>query len=793
MKIPETWLYEWVEPVGSLSEIAHQLTMAGLEIEQIEPVAQPFEGVIVAEVLSVEPHPNADRLKVCKVNVGQTEALQIVCGAPNVREGIKVPCAQVGAVLPGDFHIKLSKIRDVQSSGMLCSAQELGMESDVDGLLILPENAPVGVSIRHYLQLDEHILTLKITPNRGDCLSIQGIAREVAAICSTSLKILPINQVESSIGIERKITIANDAATFCPLYHARVFENINPDTKTPDWMARKLTRAGLRSIHPVVDITNYVMLEMGQPLHAFDLDELSGDIHIRLGKTGEKLVLLDDREVDCENLLVISDNTKVLALGGVMGGLQSGVTEKSSRILLEAAFFAPAIVAKAARSLKVDSDSAYRYERGVDFGQTLVAMNRAAQLIIDICQAKAGPVSIAKHPLPVKGPITLHLNRLTRILGMAFSADQVASIFDRLGFVYEIEKDENFVVQVPTCRFDITMEVDLIEEVARIYGYDNILVPPPVGRLMMIAANEARRATDDIKTQMVAMGYLEAINFSFIDADIENTIFENDQPVEILNPIASNLAVMRSSLMGSLLLDLSNNVSRKQNRVRLFEVGRCFFKDNSGNTEVEGVRQPLKVAGLIYGSVYPEQWGVGDRIADFFDIKGDVERLLAQLPVQFKPVCHPALHPGRSAGIYLNDSIIGVVGELHPKWQQKYRFSQVPQLFEIDYESIAQKQIPEFKALSKFQPVFRDLAFTVKDSVTADQLLNCLKGVSLDMLAQFVLFDRYVGPGVTDGFKSLAYRIVFMAEETLTEEKIDLAISQLIQTAKTQYDAQLRS
>lgn len=785
MKFPESWLMAWINPEQSWKDIGELLTMSGVEIEQIETAAPEFTDVVVAEVLEKTKHPDADRLNICRVSVGSGEPLTIVCGAPNVEVGLKVPCAKIGAVLPGNLKIKKSKLRGVESNGMLCSGRELGIPSDIDGLLVLPQDAPVGASLREYLNLDDLILTIKVTPNRADCLSIRGVAREIATLANTPL-LSPVS-VLPNVTVKGEIKIEEDAKAACPLYYAAVFENINPDAVTPYWMRDRIERCGLRSISPLVDITNYVMLELGQPLHAFDADVLEGDPLVRWGKTDESLTLLDGRVVDCEDILVIADKNKAVGLAGAMGGKDSGISSDTKRVILEAAFFEPSAIAKTARKLSINSDASYRFERGVDYGQTFAALEYACELIKSICGGTLVSLKCGEGELPSRKPVLLHMQKLNRVLGMKFDAETVETILTRLFFSYEKQEDA-FLVFPPTYRFDLEIEEDFIEEIARIYGYDEIPLPVPQGAMRMAPIPESLRTLTDIKSALVAHDFHETINFSFIDEEIEKQLLNNKNAIKLMNPIASQFNVMRSSLIGSLVLNVASNLQRKQSRIRLFEVGRVFQKDTqSKSSELSNYPQPIKVAAIAYGEVYPEQWGVPSRIVDFYDIKGDLEILLAATDgIEFRVAKHPAFHPGRCAEVLKDGKSIGVVGELHPEWQQLYKMPHAPVLFEIDYDAIKTRPLPAYKEVSKFQPVSRDLAFIVDDSVKAAQLAEVLDNVKLPMLHHVTLFDVYQGAGVPEGKKSMAYRAVFEDKSaTLNDTQIDEALNVLKDAAAT--------
>ena len=790
MKFSESWLRSFVNPAITGTEFTHLLTMAGLEVEEEESVAPAFDNVIVAQVLEVTKHPDADRLNVCRVNIGRDEAQQIVCGAPNVAPGLKVPCALPGAKLPGDLTIKVAKVRGIESSGMLCSARELGIAEDASGLLVLPADAPVGEDIRTYLDLDDRLLTLKLTPNRADCLSLAGIAREVAALTGTAMTLPEIKPVNVSTDRARKIIL--DAPEACPLYCGRVITDVNAKAPTPEWMKRCLERSGIRSISALVDITNYVMLELGQPLHAFDNARLDGAIHARMASAGEKIALLNEQTLELQDdVLLIADDKRPVAMAGIMGGNDSGITLDTTEMFLESAFFAPKAIAGRARRYSFGSDASHRFERGVDFGGARNALERASLLILDICGGKAGPLCEAAATLPARPPVRLRAARVTKVLGIAFSAEEISSLFNRLGLPFTRE-GENFIVTPPSYRFDIEIEVDLIEEIARLHGYDNIPAPAPKAALSMLPQTEDARPLARVRQILTDRGFHEVVNYAFIEEGWEADFAANPMPIRLANPIASQMSVMRTTLIGGLIANVNTNLKRKQNRVRVFETGRCFFRDSAG-TPVAGFRQPWKLAGLAYGSDTPEQWGSPVRNVDFYDIKGEVEQLLAPKVARFEKATHPALHPGRCAQIVVDGKVVGHLGELHPQWQQKYELPLTPVVFEIDLDVLTQARLPQFAEVSKQPTVVRDLAILVDQALEFQQIIEGL-GKDLPTLIQDIkLFDVYTGKGVAPGKKSLAFRIVMQdTQRTLQDAEVDAAMQQLITCLQTNFAAQLR-
>ncbi|OGS83488.1 MAG: phenylalanine--tRNA ligase subunit beta [Gallionellales bacterium GWA2_59_43] len=783
MQFSESWLRTLVNPSLSSEELSHLLTMAGLEVEEMTPVAPAFEKVVVAEVLTKDKHPDADRLNVLTVNVGLPEPLTIVCGAANVTVGMKAPCALVGAKLPG-IEIKQAKVRGVASFGMMCSDKELGLTEESAGLMVLAADAVVGQSIREHLDLDDHLITLKLTPNRCDCLSLNGIAREVAALTGTAMQTVPAASFAQSGSQSRKVNVSAQAA--CPRYAGRVISGVNAKAATPAWMVKRLERCGLRSISALVDVTNYVLLELGQPLHAFDLNKLNGDIEVRFARAGESLKLLNEEVVELQDdMLVIADGKGPVALAGVMGGADSAVDDTTTDIFLESAFFAPSVIVGKSRRLGFSSDSSYRFERGVDFASTLMALDRATQLILDICGGQAGEVTEAAGQLPTRHSVKLRTSRVQRVLGIALDASQIAQVLSRLGMVFE-QQGEEFSVTPPSYRFDIAIEEDLIEEVARVHGYENIPAAPIQARMSILPRVEAERPLAKLRQAMVSRDYQEAINYAFVEAEWERDLCGNTAPVALKNPIASQMSVMRSSLLGGLVGALRANLARKQPRVRLFEVGGCFAAEAGSYIQHE------RLAGLAYGSTQPEQWGVPARGVDFYDVKGDVEALFAPRNLAFRVAQHPASHPGRSARILLDGREIGWVGEMHPQWQQQYDLPQAVVWFEVELPALMQSHVTRAKDISRFPPVRRDLAVLVDEAVDAQSLLDAMRGASAPFVADIGLFDVYRGKGVEQGKKSLAFRVLLQdTQKTLMDSEIEPSVASLV-AALQQNGAQLR-
>lgn len=785
MKFSENWLRTFVNPPLSSDELGHALTMAGLELEELESAAPAFDKVVVAEVLSLAKHPDADRLNVCQVNVGG-ETLQIVCGASNVAAGLKVPCAMVGASLPGGLAIKQAKLRGVESSGMLCSAKELGLAEEAQGLLILPADAPVGQSIRDYLDLDDKLFTIKLTPNRADCLSVQGVAREVAAITGAPLTSLAVAEVKVSSG--KTLLVKLDAPEGCPRYAGRVIVGVNAKAQTPDWMVKRLERSGLRPISALVDVTNYVLLEMGQPLHAFDLAKIQGGIKARFAVAGEEITLLNEQTVKLEaDMLVIADDAKPLALAGIMGGADSAVSDATTDIFLESAFFAPVVIAGRSRRLGFGSDSSYRFERGVDFAATVTALDRATQLILDICGGQPGPVCEEIAQLPKREAVKLRVDRVKRVLGIALDAAAIGGLLGRLGLRYT-ESEGVFEITPPSYRFDLAIEEDFIEEVARLYGYDNVPTLPPKAAMTMLPATESARSVPDLKRVLVGREYQEIVSYAFVNESWERDFAANADPVRLLNPIAAHMSVMRSTLIGGLVDTLRSNLNRKQPRVRIFETGRCFAK------AAQGFDQPNRIGGLCYGDAFPEQWGVVARQVDFYDAKADVEALFRPFTPRFEAAEHPALHPGQSARVLLDGKPVGWIGALHPRWRQAYDLPAAPVLFELDLEPLLLREKASYREVSKFPPVRRDLAIVVDEKITVQALLDAMNQSLPEAVADLTLFDVYRGKGVDSDKKSLAFRVLLQdTRKTLTDEEVDAAVAHLVQILTTQFDAKLRT
>jgi phenylalanyl-tRNA synthetase beta chain len=809
MQFPESWLRTFVDPKLSTDELSHALTMAGLEVEGLSPVAPPTTKIVVGQVLEVAKHPNADKLNVCQVDAGTGETLNIVCGAPNVSPGIKVPVALVGAELPpaeaggAPFAIKLSKLRGVESQGMLCSARELKLSEDHSGLLILPADAPIGQDIRETLNLDDTVFEIKLTPNKADCLSVFGVARETAAITGAPLHVLDMAPVP--VTLDEKLPVTVSAPDLCGRFSGRVIRGVNARAQTPAWMVERLERSGQRSISALVDISNYVMLELGRPTHVFDLDKIHGGIDVRWGRKGEMLKLLNGNTVELDETVgVIADTQHVESLAGIMGGDSTAVSLDTTNIYLEAAFWWPDSIRGRARKYNFSTDAAHRFERGVDFSTTVEHIERISRLILDICGGKAGPVDDQILSLPKREPVAMRVSRANRIIGVTIGADEISQIFTRLGLAHTHDGD-TFAVTPPPYRFDIEIEEDLIEEVARIYGFEKIPARPPVAKSEMRPTNETKRSIHVLRHAVAARDYAETVNFSFVDAEWESDFAGNPNPVRLLNPIASQLSVMRTTLFGSLIGVLRHNLNRRADRVRVFEAGRVFLHDpeiKAGELAIEGFAQPKMIGGLAYGPALEEQWGAPTRAVDFFDVKGDVEALFAPVVPRFVKAEHPALHPGRSARIEVDGRAVGWMGDLHPRWLQKYDLPHAPVMFEIEAEALMQRALPVPTEVPKFPPVRRDIAIVVDQDVEVQALLDELKSAQSEPACKSVtrvaLFDEFRPKSSTSGGlgaheKSLAFRVTLQdTGGTLQDETVEVAIKTLVDRLARVHGARLR-
>lgn len=790
MQISEAWLRDLVNPSVGIEDLVEQLTMAGLEVDSVEPAAAEFSSVVVAEVIALEQHPNADKLKICQVAIGETEPLQIVCGASNVRVGLKIPAALVGAVLPGDFKIKKSKLRGELSLGMLCSEKELGIAKDADDLMELSADAPVGTDIREYLALNDSIIELDLTPNRADCLSVEGVAREIAVL--NEINWTPVEFTHAAVTHDETVAVKIEAKEACPRYLGRLIKNVNPAAETPLWMQERLRRSGIRSLGPLVDVTNYVLLELGQPLHAFDANKLTGTITVRAGNKNEELALLNDQTIKLdEATLVIADDKQPLALAGVMGGEKTSVSEQTKDIFLECAFFTPVNIAGKARQFGLHTDSSHRFERGVDFTLQERAIERATQLIIDISGGNAGPISevTSTDTLPERVTVNLRQNRIEKVLGISMANEQVTRIFEGLGMQVESQAD-GWIITPPGYRFDIAIEADLLEEIGRIYGYNNLPNSSLLMRSELGQAEETLLPIARVEDLLVDKGYQEVITYSFVDEEIQKAIAPDDEFIRIKNPISSDLSVMRTTLWCGLLNAALYNIKRQQTRVRLFETGLRFLSKNN-----ETIQQKM-LSGLVLGTVTSEQWAEKSRKVDFFDLKGDLEALFhfTDSKVQYIVTKHPALHPGQSAEIINSEGErVGLMGMLHPTLEKQLGFETQVFLFELIQQQVLKKQLPKFEALSKFPSVRRDMALIVDEKITAAEIINCVQNIKEKAIVDVLIFDIYRGEGVDEGFKSVALSLILQDfTQTLTESEIDAIFTKVLETLQNCLSAKLR-
>src|SRR5450755_960106 len=789
MQFPESWLREFCDPPIATAELAERLTMAGLEVESLRPVAPPFRGVVVGQVLSVAPHPNADRLGLCAVDVGSGEPLAIVCGAPNVRAGIKVPCALVGAELPPakdgaaePFRIEVGKIRGVESRGMLCSARELKLSDDHEGLLVLDDDAVVGRDVRQQLLLDDTIFTLKLTPNLGHALSVFGVARELAAITGAPLKAPRFTPV--AVDDDSTLPVRIVAPDLCGRFSGRVVRNVDPRVTTPGWMVERLARCGQRSVSPLVDISNYVMFEFGRPSHIFDLDKIDGGLTVRWGRAGESLELLNGSVVELDATVgVIADDSRVESLAGIMGGAATAVSDATRNVYVEAAFWWPEAVAGRSRRFHFSTDAGHRFERGVDPATTVDHIERLTGLIVAICggaETRCGPIDDQVAALPAPAPVVLRVARAAKVIGMAITQSDCEAVMSRLGFAWTSRPGEIEVVP-PSWRFDLRIEEDLIEEVIRLIGYEALPGHPARGALVASVASETRRGTSLLRHTMADLGWQETISYSFVAERWERDFAANADPVRVVNPIAETQSAMRSTLIGSLVEVLRVNLARKAPRLRVFEIGKVFARDatiGDGALTVAGVRQPLKLAGLAFGASASQQWGVAERAVDLFDVKGDLEALLWPAAARFVAAPNPALHPGRSAAIELAGSRVGFIGELHPRWRQAYELPASAVVFELDADALMRRALPSFEPLPKQQSAWRDIAIVARREVSHQALMATIDSGADGIVRNATLFDIYepkgAAAGIDDGERSLAVRLELRDDgRTLTDEQIE--------------------
>lgn len=791
MKFSEQWLRGWVSPQVSRDELVARLSMAGLEVDSVTPAAGVFSGVIVGEVLSTEQHPDADKLRVCQVSNG-SETFQVVCGAPNVRPGLKIPFAMIGAELPGDFKIKKAKLRGVESNGMLCSQSELQVGEGNDGLMELPADAPVGQDFRVYLELDDASIEVDLTPNRGDCLSLAGLAREVGALYAAEVTVPAVAEVSVVHSDVRPVDVL--ATSACPRYLGRVIRNVDLSRPTPLWMVERLRRSDIRSIDAVVDITNYVMIELGQPLHAFDLAEINGGIRVRMAEEGEKLVLLDGQEVSLRaDTLVIADHQRALAIAGVMGGEHSGVSSATRDVFLESAFFDQIAVAGKARSYGLHTDASHRYERGVDWQLARKAMERATGLLLDITGGEAGPVieAVSEKDLPSIAPVILRAERIEQMLGLKMDPVVVESLLKGLGLTVSSESAGQWLVEVPSHRFDISLEVDLIEELARLYGYNRLPVRYPQARLAPQAKAEARSDLPELRRLLVARGYQEAITYSFIDPKQFELFSPGVEPLLLANPISNDMAAMRASLWPGLVKSLQHNLNRQQDRVRLFESGLRFVG------QLDGLKQEPMLAGVVCGSRLPEGWAQGRDVVDFFDVKADVEAVLgfagALDTFTFVPGKHPALHPGQTARIERDGREVGYIGAIHPELSKTLGLDRPVFVFELVLAEVALGKMPKFQELSRFPEVRRDLALLADEGVAATAVLDVIRENAGEWLTDLRLFDVYQGKGIDPHRKSLAVGLTWQhPSRTLNDDEVNAATHKILTSLEERLNATLR-
>ena len=808
MQFSENWLRTMVDPNMTSDELAHLLTMSGLEVEEVLPVAPPFSNVVVAKVLEIAKHPNADRLNVCQVDAGTGTLLNIVCGAPNVRAGMKVVCAMAGAILPpGDdgkpFEIKVGQLRGVESQGMLCSARELKLSDEHGGLIDLPDDAPVGQNFRDYFLLNDLKFTIKLTPNKADCLSVLGVAREVSALTGTPLKAPTYETVKVTIADTLPVRVS--ASDLCGRFSGRIIRGLNAKASTPEWMKQRLERSGQRPISALVDISNYVMLELGRPSHVFDLHKIHGGLDVRWGRKGESIKLLNGNTVEVDEWVgVISDDKEIESLAGIMGGDSTAVSLDTTDIYLEAAFWWPQSIQGRSRRFNFSTDAGHRFERGVDYATTVEHIERITALIVEICGQKdktaVGPIDDHIVNLPHRHPVKVRTERAIKVIGVPFTDAQIADIFSRLGLPFT-QQPGLFAVTPPSYRFDIEIEEDLIEEIARVYGFENIPAVAPIAPNEMRIAPEDSRSLFAIRHQLADLEYQEVLNYSFVEESWEADFCGNAAPIKLLNPIASQMSVMRSSLVGSLIANVRYNLNRKLNRVRVFEIGAVYHRDDKavdGPLTVAGYHQPKRVAALAYGPVTEEQWGQATRNVDYFDIKADLEALFAPASLSFAKLAHPALHPGRSAQVMLDGKVIGFIGELHPRWQQKYDLPLAPVLFELDALALQARKVPAYAEISKFPAVTRDLALVVKQTVAAQDLIDTFiaeksTSVACNILQAIVLFDEYRGKGLENDEKSLAFRFTLQdTQSTLHDDAVNAAMAAFVAAANQKHGGKIR-
>jgi phenylalanyl-tRNA synthetase beta chain len=806
MQFPESWLREFCDPPLTTAQLADLLTMSGMEVEELRPVAPPFERVVVGEIVECEPHPSADKLRVCRVQAGvfsRDGALQVVCGAPNARVGMRAPLALVGAVLPPGadgkpLAIQVGKLRGVESFGMLCSARELGLNDDHAGLLELDEQLAVGADLRQALRLDDTLFTLKLTPNLGHCLSVYGVAREVAALTGAPLRAPAFKPVAGTIDDRLPVRIA--ATDLCGRFSGRVVRGIDPKARTPAWMVDRLMRCGQRSVNALVDISNYVMFEFGRPSHIFDLDKIDQRLVVRWGEPGESLKLLNGQTVQLDAQVgVIADAGHVESLAGIMGGDATAVSDTTRNVYIEAAFWWPDAVAGRSRRFGFSTDAGHRFERGVDPSTTAQHIEHITALVQQVCGGQAGPIDDQQPNVPQRKPLSLRVSRASKVIGMPVTQQQCIEAFQRLGLEPRPTSADVITVMPPPWRFDLSIEEDLIEEAIRVIGYDKLPLSAPVAPVSGRPQPEERRGAHAVRRALAQLGYQETISFSFVEERWERELAGNDDPIRVLNPIVAPLAAMRSGLFGSLVATLRHNLAQRFDRVRIFEVGRVYRRDPAvpaSDGTVAGIDQPVHVGGLAYGDASTTQWGLPSRRVDFYDVKGDLESLMAPLALRCVPVRHPALHPGRSAELWHGAQRVGVLGELHPRWRHAYELPHAPVVFELELQALMQREVPVFAPIARQQPVQRDQAFVVSEGVTHDQLIAALLDDPSGVVRRATLFDLYRPKNNTDlapGQHSMAVRLELMDDAlTLTDERIEAALAAARQRALERVGARLR-
>ncbi len=791
MKIAESWLREWVDPGVGTEQLAHELTMLGHEVDSVTIEGEGIADVVVAEVLDVARHPDADRLSVCQVSDGNDERIEVVCGAPNVRVGMKTPLAKPGTKLPNGMKLRKSKIRGVVSNGMLCSAVELGLGEEADGIMDLPDAAPVGRSPVDSHDLPAAVIDADLTPNRGDCFSILGLARDVSALTGNPLKPPEFESPKATLDDIHPVELVLPDG--CPRFAGRVVRGIDPTATSPLWMVERLRRVGLRPIHPVVDVTNYVMIELGQPLHAYDLSLLNGPIRPRLAKPGEKVVLLDEKEVDVnDDTLVISDDSGAIGLAGIMGGLSTAVTDNTTDVFFEGAFWPQAFMAGRARSYGMHTDASMRFERGVDPDGQGRAVDRAVQLLLEIAGGDSGPLDVqtSEENLPVREPVRLRRDRVTHLLGAEIDDALIESILNRLE-INTTPTADGWDAIAPSHRFDMGLEVDLIEEIARIHGYDEIPETTAIAQNPLEVVTESLIDLEKVAATLVARDYQEAVTYSFVDADANRKLTGEEPQLELSNPISSEMSVMRTSLWPGLIEATATNTNRQQDRVRLFEIGKSFHGSIEDRNEV------LRIAGVATGDALPEQWSTKAQSVDFFDIKADVEALLQLASndgqITWEATGHAALQPGQAASILRNGTVVGVLGKLHPSVAKAFDIKRDVYAFELDAAAAMASAAPVAETVSRFPAIRRDIAVVVAENVSSDELVKAVEAAAPELIQSVRIFDVYTGGAIEAGRKSIALGLILQeTSRTLTDDDADAAMAAAVRKLQGDFGAELR-